>query len=475
MKKPLPHSQLTIRGEKTRHSGAGWSRRNRIRTTRLSHCIGTLTAIALLTVTILTNGSASAQSGPLVITNFSYFDSYSKTMASARKLVIENGKIVSIDDDDHDCIDCQTIDLSGGFIIPGLIDLHQHLGSGGFASQDIGSRISLFHKNLYWGVTAVLNPGIPEATMAALKKAIGKNPARYPRFLTTGQIIGPKGGWGDLKTATVGGLKAAINAQIKAGASIIKLSYDDKAWLSGKPLPLFSEGAITAAINHAHQRERRVFVHTTQVALAKKAISAGADGIIAGLAFGKVDNELISMMKNRRTVYVATLSAFAAIADNAASAKRQMAYDPARVNSTGLYQSLQSPIMRQNWRDWWPLSYMVPRQLKTLHANTKALVDAGATVGIGSDGGTPGVVFGASLPDELERHVALGLHPAEAIHMATTVNARILFLGQITGTIEVGKAADLVLLSEDPSQSIEAMKSILYTVRGGRLYDRREF
>ncbi len=430
--------------------------------------------VACFGVSLFGTGT-QAQSDAMVITNFSYFDSYSRTMANARNMVIENGKIAAIDDDTYGCAGCQTIDLVGGFVIPGLVDLHQSLGSGGFARENTNARVSLFHRNLYWGITAVFNPSINSETRLALRKAISKNPPRYPRFQTAGQTIGPKGGWGDLKTATVGGLKAAIDAQISAGATVIRISYDDKAWLTTRPLPMFSEAALSAAINYAHQRERRVFVHASQVAHAKKALRAGADGIVSGLIYGKVDNELISLMKNRRAIYIATLSAYAAIADNGASAKRQMAYDPGRMNKTGLYESLQSPIMKQNWRDWWPLSHLVSRQLARLESNTKALVSAGITVGMGSDAGTPGVVFGAALIDEMQRHVDMGLRPSDAIHMATTTNARILYMNQISGSVEVGKAADLVLLSEDPTQSIGAMKSVQYTVRAGRVYSRGEF
>jgi len=432
-------------------------------------------SLLFLVLTLPFTSAVHAQSEPLVITNFRYLDVYSKTMVSAASMVIEDGKIVAIDDLSYSCAGCQTIDLDGGYMVPGLIDLHQHLGNGGFARQTTRERLKLFHNNLYWGITTAFNPSLPKDLLAALRGAISKNPEHYPRFLTAGQTIGPVDGWGDFKTATVGGLKAAINAQINAGAAIIKISYDDKAWLSGTPLPVFSEDALAAAIDYAHKRERRVFVHTTQIASAKKAIRAGADGIATGLISGKIDRELISMMKSRRSVYIATLSAFAAIADNSASANRQMAFDPKRVNKSSLYKSLGSPIMAQNWRDWWRYSNMVPGKLATLAANTKKLIDAGVTVGIGSDAGTPGVIFGASLLDELQRHVEIGLKPLDAVVMATTTNARILYLNEIAGTIEVGKAADLVLLSSDPSRSINAFKNITYTVRGGRLFDRRDF
>ena len=434
-----------------------------------------LAGFLLLTAVVMPNAPVRAQSDPLVITNFRYLDIYSRTMVSAASMVIEGGKIAAIDDPDYSCVGCQTIDLSGGYIVPGLIDLHQHLGNGGFARQTTSDRLVLFHNNLYWGITTAFNPSLPTDVLSSLRSAIRKNPEHYPRFLTAGRSIGPKDGWGDFKTATVGGLKAAINAQINAGAAVIKLSYDDKVWLSGSPLPIFSENALAAAINYAHKRERRVFVHTTQVSMAKKAIRAGADGLTTGLISGKVDAELIGMMKSRRIVYMATLSAFAAIADNSASAKRQLAFDPKRMNKSDLYQSLGSPIMTQNWLDWWPYSNLVPGKLATLAANTKKLIDAGVTVGIGSDAGTPGVIFGASMLDEMQRHVEIGIRPVDAMVMATFTNARILFLTEITGTIEAGKTADLVLLSSDPSKSISAFKDIVYTVRGGRVFDRRDF
>ena len=419
--------------------------------------------------------ASAVEAGPVRIINFSYYDSYSKTMAAGSSLVIEGGKITALNDDAYGCAGCREIDMAGGFVVPGLIDMHQHLGTGGFGGLDVNRRVALFHRNLYWGITSAFNPSTPDSVRQALQLAIKKSPGRFPRFLTAGRNIGPEGGWGDFKTSTVGGLKAAINAQINGGASIIKISFDDKAWLSGTALPLFSERAMASAIDFAHKRERRVFVHTSQVDLAKRALRAGADGITTGLIIGKVDNELINMMKNRRATYMATLSAYAAIEDNPETARRQKAFDPDLVNGAGLYTSLSSPIMKQNWRDWYPMSHLVGRLKRTLVSNTVKLVEAGVNVGIGSDAGTPGVIFGAALLDEMQRHVEIGLRPADVIYMATMGNARTLFISQSTGSIEVGKSADLVLLRRDPTQSIDAFKTIEYTLRDGHIYSRQEF
>ena len=434
-----------------------------------------LLGIAFTTVFGATQPASAQSGGSLRIVNLKYFDSFSRVMVPATSIVIQNGEIVAVNDDEFGCSMCDEIDLGGGYVIPGLIDLHQHLGTGGFGALDTNARVSLFRKNLYWGITTVFNPSIPDEVRRALQAAVRNAPARFPRFITAGRHIGPEGGWGDLKTATVGGLKAAINAQINGGAAIIKLSYDDKAWLTGKALPLFSEQAMANAIDYAHERERRVFIHTNQVSLAKKALRAGADGITSGLIVGEVDDEFINLMRTRRAAYMATFSTYAAMEDNPAAATRQKAFDPKSVHRAGLYASLSSPIMRQNWRDWYPLSGVVARQKRVLQTNTAKLINAGLNVGVGSDAGTPGVIFGAALPDEMQRHVDMGVRPADVLYLATSGNARILFLADKVGSIAVGMQADLVLLRQDPTQSIGALKSVEYTVRAGQLVARSEF
>lgn len=429
--------------------------------------------IFTLIIIVAGHGTAVAQSEPLVFTNFQYFDSYSRTMVSSDRMVIEDGKITSIGTDA--CGGCREINLAGAYITPGLIDMHQHLSRGGFSREPLAERLRLFRRNLYFGITTAFNPSIPTPVLNQLVPKIAATPDDYPRFLTASRTIGPEGGWGDLRTSTIGGLKTAIDRQIAAGAVVIKLSYDDQAWLNGEALPLFSKAALQTAIDYAHLRERRVFVHSTTADQAKVALEAGADGIISGIISGAVDANLINLFKANRAIYIATLSPFHAIANVQRSVERQTSYDPKQLNGASLYESLSSLIMAQNVRDWWPKSGEVPRLLNQLYHNTTALIDAGIRVGIGTDAGTPAVVFGASFADEMHLHTEMGLTPQDVLWMATLGNARILNLDKVTGSIEVGKDADLVVLTEDPTRSPTAFKTIQYTVRAGRLHDRENF
>jgi imidazolonepropionase-like amidohydrolase len=97
----------------------------------------------------------------------------------------------------------------------------------------------------------------------------------------------------------------------------------------------------------------------------------------------------------------------------------------------------------------------------------KALHDAGIPIVAGTDGGVPG----HSLFRELELSVAAGLTPLEAIQSATIVSARAMGMERETGTVEAGKAADLLILDADPLSRINNIRSGRWVITRGRMYD----
>ena len=80
-------------------------------------------------------------------------------------------------------------------------------------------------------------------------------------------------------------------------------------------------------------------------------------------------------------------------------------------------------------------------------------------------------VPGLSLLRELELYVEGGMSPLEAIQATTIVPARVMRLDKDTGTIEVGKRADLVVLSANPLEKISNIRTAQWVVANGRLYD----
>jgi imidazolonepropionase-like amidohydrolase len=97
----------------------------------------------------------------------------------------------------------------------------------------------------------------------------------------------------------------------------------------------------------------------------------------------------------------------------------------------------------------------------------RALHRAGVTIVAGTDQTVPG----HSLHRELELYVRAGFTPLEALQSATLVPARVMGMERQAGTVEAGKAADLLLLDADPLADISNTRRIHTVIAGGRVYD----
>jgi hypothetical protein len=103
---------------------------------------------------------------------------------------------------------------------------------------------------------------------------------------------------------------------------------------------------------------------------------------------------------------------------------------------------------------------------------TRQMYRAGVPLLAGSDAGSEGIFAGFGLHEELEVLVSIGLTEAEALRTATLEPARYLEAMDTQGTVDVGKVADLVLLSANPLEDIANVGKIEAVVSRGRLFDR---
>ena len=101
--------------------------------------------------------------------------------------------------------------------------------------------------------------------------------------------------------------------------------------------------------------------------------------------------------------------------------------------------------------------------------NLRRAWEAGVTVTVGTDAGNPFTVHGPSIYAEMERMQAAGLPAAEIVAMATRNGALAMGIQEDTGTLEPGKAADFLVLTQDPSADIAAFRSISHVARAGQL------
>jgi len=417
---------------------------------------------------------AAAPRERTLLKNFYYLNNDTIDMVQADTMLIENGIITGLDTPEADCAGCNIIDLEGGYLIPGLMDLHQHLNAGGFSKETTNQKIALLRSNLYWGITTVYNPNIKLPLLQAVRAAIKKNPQNFPELFAAGRNIGIKGGWGDVSVSDFTEFKNAATRQLAAGADNIKVSMDDMSWLSTTPMAQFPEKLLNQASVLMHSNGHRLFLHASQKKDVEVAIRVKVDAIIHGTVDAPLSQHSLNMLSGRQTGYISTLALSEVMSDVASAIKGMRAFDPDYINSKILYDNMGSELMATNWRDWWDKSSELAAKLPILRGNTVALVNAGGLVGIGTDAGTPSIIFGASLPYEMQLHEQIGLHPLVIIKMASFNNAKILKIERRTGSIETGKEADLVFMRTNPSGGIKALNTAEWTMQNGQITYRQE-
>jgi imidazolonepropionase-like amidohydrolase len=432
-----------------------------------------LALVVCLTLTIATVTGAGAQ-GIVAIRGATVIAAGAAPMPDA-VIVIEGPKISRVGPRATTVIPANAtiVDASGKYVVPGLADMHNHLGDGGMSQQqNVRANLSTL---LAFGVTTVFDPSSSVSEFADAKSATSADTAPFPRFYGTGPIVTVKG---DFLGASVGsptpGTEAEAREVVKmlkaAGVDAIKVNRDDLSWASTRRLPLMPMDVLSALVDEAHRQGLKVFAHAPMLAQAKDVLRAGGDGLLHGILDQPVDEELIGLLRRNRAVYVPTLSVFEDVADVAGWARRQSMYD-----DRGIVAPIADPFtsaagvrMFESFFDNTPFT---KSHLATARANVKAIADADIPVVMGTDSGFYGVFAGVSSQLELALMVEAGLTPAAALRAATVNAARMLGRDAQVGSIESGKMADLLVLDANPLDDIRNLRRIHRVVKGGAVYD----
>ncbi|MBQ3271801.1 MAG: amidohydrolase family protein, partial [Solobacterium sp.] len=256
-------------------------------------------------------------------------------------IFIEDGKITDVKTAKKaDTTDCEVIDLSDKFVMPGLIDGHMHSIYSGepavvsktAAENTINGMLNL-EKDLMAGFTTIRDEGSFDFEDVALKKAIDAGMIKGPRMITSGKPITATGGHadsryplaidaGDYGAFVISGADQARDAArkvFKYGADQIKLmgtggvmSMGDEP---GAPELTFDE--LKAAADIANDRGRNSSIHCHGAKGMKNAMKAGVRTIEHGML---MDDEAIDMMAETGTYLIPTIVAAKAIVDNGVAA-----------------------------------------------------------------------------------------------------------------------------------------------------------
>jgi imidazolonepropionase-like amidohydrolase len=360
------------------------------------------------------------------------------------------------------------IDLRDRFVLPGLIDSHVHLTSdragveGQLAEMTESTALRAYEaawnaeKTLQAGFTTVRNLGSDDGVTLGLRDAIARGWATGPRIVDAGSGISASTGHMDptlgMREEFHEGLRAgmttcdgaddcrrAVRRQIARGVDVIKIAttggVNSRIGL-GLGAQMF-EDEVRALVETAHLYGKRVAVHAHGADGVNLALRAGADSIEHGTL---IDDESVRLFRSGRAYLVPTLSTINGYRERL------------RANPNAYTGEVLAKIQ---WR------------ISITGQNVRRAVPAGVRIAFGTDAG---VSLHGRNADEFLLMVEHGMMPMQAIVAATVNAADLLNLSAEIGTIEPGKAADIVAVAGDPLTDVGVLRDMRFVMRGGRVH-----
>ena len=362
-------------------------------------------------------------------------------------VVIAGDEIWSVMDAGGDWpADAEVHDLSGKFVIPGLIDAHVHLfhaGSMWWIGDTLADNLAAY---LSWGVVGVADLGSPEEIFA-LRDRIAAGEIVGPRIWATGPFLTATGShpcetvYDRALCRFVDGDAAEQVAALSEadGLKVALADADFTPWPTPR-LDLGDLAEITAA------SAQPVWAHVDEEEDLLDAVAAGVD-VMAHPVFSTTLTDYPDVIT---TSTVAAFASTGALLDGELLAE-DLSATPDAVVDAWAWVAANPGYFIDGWIEGsaaWASS---------AEANLALAVSEGRTVIAGSDAGYYFVPHGLGLHRELEGLVAAGMSPQQALAAATTEPAELLGWTDL-GRVAAGYRADLVVLSADPSLDISATR-----------------
>lgn len=415
--------------------------------------------------------SASLYGEVRVLKGFTLIDGTGRPAVADSAMIIDNGRIrwVGRTADLKAPAGAQTVDLSGKFVMPGIINLHGHLGNSVGLEQDpkLYTRESVendLKTYASYGVTTMLSLGLDKDLIFDIrdKQRIGR--PSMTRVYTAGLGLVFKGGFGGgislpgVPSPMIGEVKdvePAVAEQARKKVDVLKFWTDDN-YGTAKRMPY---EICKAIIESGHRHGLPVIAHVFYLEDAKHLTDDGIDALAHSVRDKQVDDALISSMKRHGTwLAAATLSREYALFAYAKDPK--LAVDPFLTRSLppDIAKTIASPEYQKKVASD-PHISDYPRTLAIAEKNLKALSDAGVHYGMGTDTGVPGRFLGYFEHVEMQLMVEAGLTPMQAIVASTKSGAEFLKAKDL-GTLEASKWADLIVLGANPLSNIKNTRTI---------------
>ena len=389
---------------------------------------------------------------------------------TGKAVCIAGEKISEIVDAQHIPAGYEAVDLGGKYVLPGLINMHVHLPASGKPQKKasdpkklvrlitscglmnkIGINLceSYAKTELLSGVTTIRTVGGVADYDTRIRDLAAAGKILAPRVLASNMAVSVPGGHmaGSLAYEAHTAAEAAAFVEKIAGdkPDLIKLMITGgvlDAEVVGEPGVLrMAPELVKAACDKAHSLGMRVAAHVESPEGVIVALQNGVDSIEHG---AQPTQEMLDLFKARGAFQISTISPALpyALFERSVSHATHEQQENGKIVFDGII------------------------------ALAKANLASGVPVGLGTDVGCPYITH-YDMWRELNHFVKYcGVTPAFALYSATKLNARLAGIGDVTGSIEAGKQADLIVCTDDPLKSPSALRTLDIVVKGGYRIDK---
>lgn len=382
-------------------------------------------------------------------------------------VVVEGQRIVEVAPTaEADLAGCELVDLKGAYLLPGLINMHVHLAGNGKPQKKQRDNEALVKKvmangltraiayrlvaeyarlELHSGVTTIRTVGGLGDFDTRVRAAGAAGKLDAPRILAANQGISVPGGHmaGSVAIAahSISEALEQVDVARAQGADLIKLMITGgvlDAKEKGTPGELKMDPAMVRAVcDRAHELGFAVAAHVESTEGVRVALEGGVDSIEHGAA---PTDDIMGLFKKNGPFLCTTISPALpyALFDRSVSCASEVE----QYNGNMVFEGII--------------------------ANSKAALEQGVPVALGNDVGCPWITqydFWRELR-YFEKYV--GVSRSFALHTATLRNARLAGIGDVTGSIEVGKDADMIVVDANPLDDLRALRTPKHVIHRGR-------
>ncbi len=400
------------------------------------------------------------------------------------RVLVRSGRIVEVGDEGGGAApaDAEVINGAGKTLLPGLIDMHVHLGASGLGDNDMDDPDPEGHRlmdYLYCGVTAVRSVGDWLDRSLAVKAKVETGRLLGAELFAYGPLFTAEGGHGTeylqympdtMRPKMRGEFLRIPKDPADAQKLVGDLKHDGvdgiKAILQGDfghiHFVRLDRPIYESVARAAHANGLPLATHTNTVQDVEDAIGVGSDSIEHGALTDRLPPADLAALHDKNLAYDPTLSVVGVLRGKytLASPLLQQIVPADKLKALGQADPNRQPFPKGE------------ELYANAAANLVAAWQAGVTLIAGSDAGNPSIIHGPTVQHELALWVEAGIPATVALQAATGQAAKVLRADGRIGLIAADHQATFILVEGDPVADIHALERVASVVFRGEIVDR---